>query len=202
MSWYGRVLLHSPVLVKGASAGIIMGTADVIRQRIEKRPWEWQSTAVNALYGAFCVAPFAHYWFLLMERTLPVRMQATFRERLLRTLPKVTVDYCFVGSLMISGFFTTRGLYAGDTLPQIGERLRNNFPAVWKVGLFVWPAAQVINLCFVPLPFRVLFLNLIGLCWNTFLSLRVSHLQLQEWEDKTADPELDRLMLDEVVQKE
>ena len=36
----------------------------------------------------------------------------------------------------------------------------------WKV----WPIATMINLQFVPMQFRVLFANFIGLFWNMYLS--------------------------------
>ena len=36
----------------------------------------------------------------------------------------------------------------------------------------VWPLAALINFAFVPLNFRVLFINVVALCWSTFLLLQ------------------------------
>jgi hypothetical protein len=36
----------------------------------------------------------------------------------------------------------------------------------WKI----WPAATLVNLMFVPIQYRVLFANFIGLFWNMYLS--------------------------------
>ena len=36
----------------------------------------------------------------------------------------------------------------------------------------IWPVAQFLNIYFVPLHLRVLWLNMIGLCFNVYLSYR------------------------------
>ena len=38
----------------------------------------------------------------------------------------------------------------------------------------LWPLAAFINYAYVPVPLRVLFINLVGISWSTFLSLSVA----------------------------
>ena len=38
----------------------------------------------------------------------------------------------------------------------------------------VWPPLQLINFTFVPLQYRVLYVNVANLFWNTFLSLQAN----------------------------
>lgn len=45
---------------------------------------------------------------------------------------------------------------------KMGETMITN----WKI----WPLATLINLMYVPIQFRVLFANFIGLFWNMYLS--------------------------------
>lgn len=45
---------------------------------------------------------------------------------------------------------------------KMGETMLTN----WKI----WPAATLVNLMFVPIQYRVLFANFIGLFWNMYLS--------------------------------
>jgi protein Mpv17 len=34
----------------------------------------------------------------------------------------------------------------------------------------VWPLANAVNFAIVPAPYRVLYVNFVSLCWNTYLS--------------------------------
>lgn len=36
----------------------------------------------------------------------------------------------------------------------------------------VWPVAQAVNFTFVPMDHRLLFANVVALCWNTYLAWR------------------------------
>lgn len=44
-------------------------------------------------------------------------------------------------------------------------RLARDYPGVQRNGWRVWPLASFLNYRFVPLQLRVLFVNLVALCW-------------------------------------
>jgi peroxisomal membrane protein 2 len=46
------------------------------------------------------------------------------------------------------------------------------YPRVQLLGWRVWPLAALINYRYVPPLFRVLFINIVALCWSTTLLLR------------------------------
>ena len=54
--------------------------------------------------------------------------------------------------------------------PVIDE-LKDKFLKVNKAGIIVWPIANLFQFRFVPSTYRVLYVNCIGIGWNTYLSL-------------------------------
>jgi len=46
------------------------------------------------------------------------------------------------------------------------------YPRTQLLGWRVWPLASLLNYRFIPPPLRVLFINVVALCWNITLLLR------------------------------
>jgi len=59
----------------------------------------------------------------------------------------------------------------GHSPAVAAERIRHNFVPTLVTNYKIWPAAQLCNLYFVPVRLRVLTMNMIGLGFNTYLSL-------------------------------
>ena len=62
-------------------------------------------------------------------------------------------------------------------MPQIKEKIKDNYMPALKFGALFWPAAQLINFRYVGPTYRVLYISLAGLIWNTFVryALPASH---------------------------
>ena len=67
--------------------------------------------------------------------------------------------------------FVTLALEGRD-LNHLAIKIMRDYPLVQMNGWKVWPLAALINYRFVPLQFRVLFVNVVALGWSTFLLLR------------------------------
>jgi len=50
------------------------------------------------------------------------------------------------------------------------EKLEKNYTSALKGNYIVWPAAQAVNFKFMPLEHRVLFVNVVSIGWNCYLS--------------------------------
>ena len=88
-------------------------------------------------------------------------------------LDQVLLDQSTYGPLCNVLFMSFAGLaLEGLSLHALRDRIANNFVSVQLNGWKLWPLAALINYRFVPLKFRVLFVNLVALCWSTFLLLR------------------------------
>lgn len=62
----------------------------------------------------------------------------------------------------------------GENLQAIWQTMKKDWGRVIIAGAIVWPPAQMINFLVVPLPYRILFINLVGLGWSTYTSFVAS----------------------------
>ena len=49
------------------------------------------------------------------------------------------------------------------------DKVRTVFPTTYVTGTLFWPVVNVLNFRFCPPAYRILYVNLAGLFWNTIL---------------------------------
>jgi protein Mpv17 len=54
------------------------------------------------------------------------------------------------------------------TSPQ--EKLQKNYVTALTSNYMIWPFVQIVNFKFIPLHYRVLFVNVVSIGWNCYLS--------------------------------
>jgi len=153
-------------------------------------------------YAALCVTPFAHNWYRLLDRLVKMPSSASrFSPQALgAVLKRVFLDQLVAAPIFITGMFTTRGLIAGSDLPSIGEKVRNEYLDMFAAGLMVWPTAQCLNMWLIPLQFRVLFNNFVGLGWSVFSSTTVQYNKnQQEEEEKETETRAKAIVLPTII---
>lgn len=167
-----------------------------------------------AVYGAAFVAPFAHSWYGLLDRAIaPLSSAATTAVRsagvnlvnLRLAARRALVDQLSVGPIFNTGFFVSRGLIAGKSGEEIENKMRADFLRMTSYGLCLWVPAQFVNFLLVPLNYRVLYINLVGLSWSTFSNLKVCYdMNTLERESarKNARKQARRVQLDEETPEE
>ncbi len=67
----------------------------------------------------------------------------------------------------------------GRPLSFVLQKIPRDYPGVQLNGWRLWPLAALINYRFVPLQFRVLFINVVAFIWTTFLLLKAKRAQAQ-----------------------
>ncbi|CAI5732589.1 unnamed protein product [Hyaloperonospora brassicae] len=179
---YDRWLQHSPLLTKGVTSAILFGVGDRLAQQMEDaKPSEGEShdaetdddsfglkrTARMMVWGGLFFAPFNHAWYNLLEKVVRGNTATAI-------VKKIAADQLIVTPPVTLSFFTYAGLSDGkslhDTMEHASAKLRPTLAANWAV----WPLVHVGTFGFVPLHYRVLFINVVNIGWSAFLSRMAS----------------------------
>jgi len=169
--WY---LSHYPVYTKAITSSTIAMLGEVMGSWVRARR---AGTAINieprrvAMFGTFglcCTGPFLHFWYVLMEYVLGVKMQLSGKSK---TFAKLFLDRCFWGPPYT--FFTVCFLtyFQCFSAEKTWKEVRNKYVAILIMSQKVWVPGQWVNFEVVPQEFQVLFVNLVNVGWNTYLSL-------------------------------
>lgn len=157
-----------PLRTKALTSAFIAGLSDVAAQGIiNGRHTSWRRTLALACYGLIWNGPSAHYW----QRFLEVLFKG--KSDIGTVLRKVLVDQSTYGPLCNILFMSFATLVLeGRTLAYLKDKIRRDYVLVQLNGWKLWPLAALINYKFVPLQFRVLFVNVVALCWSIFLLVK------------------------------
>jgi hypothetical protein len=68
------------------------------------------------------------------------------------------------------GYFVTRSFLEGTGLKGASEKLKTRFLSTLFGAWRFWPLANAVNFWFVPMQFRVLYMNVLSLFWTGWLS--------------------------------
>lgn len=80
---------------------------------------------------------------------------------------QIALDQGVFAPVMIGVFLSSMALLEGGK-PQ--DKLDKNYKNALTSNYMVWPAVQAVNFKYMPLEHRVLFVNVISIGWNCYLS--------------------------------
>lgn len=105
--------------------------------------------------------PAAATWFKFLQRHVNLRSpNATI-------LARVAVDQGVFAPTFIGVFLGSMAVLEG-TSPA--EKLERSYSSALTTNWMIWPFVQMINFKLVPLQHRLLFVNVISIGWNSYLS--------------------------------
>lgn len=129
-------------------------------------------TLAVACFGFLYSGPSAHYWQKFLEWLF------SGRKDMQTVLTKVVIDQLSYGPLCNILFMSFATLVLeGRSFGELAAKVRKDYVGVQLNGWRLWPLAALINYRFVPLEFRVLFINVVALVWTTFLLLSAKRAQ-------------------------
>ncbi|ROT39924.1 hypothetical protein SODALDRAFT_332072 [Sodiomyces alkalinus F11] len=165
LGWYQARLAARPLLTQSITTAVLFATGDTIAQQaVEKRGaknHDMARTGRMALYGGTIFGPAATTWFKFLARNV------VMKNKTAETAARVACDQLIFAPTFIGVFLSSMAVLEG-TSPR--EKLDKSYASALKTNYFIWPAVQGINFTFVPLQHRVLFVNVISIGWNCYLS--------------------------------
>jgi len=78
-------------------------------------------------------------------------------------------------------FFFGMGILEDKRTSECWNEFVRKFPAVYLFDWCIWPPTQYINFALIPPAFRVLYVNVVTVIWDVFLSY-IKHYDRQEQE--------------------
>ncbi|KAE8896680.1 hypothetical protein PF005_g23587 [Phytophthora fragariae] len=197
---YDGWLRRAPVLTKSVTSAVLFGLGDRIAQRVEKSraPKDQTShreeteddgallsastarTMRMMIWGSVLFAPIAHTWVNFVERTVGSHGKVV-------VVKKMLLDMFVLAPGINTLFFTTKQMMEGKTLSDGLEFAADRLPQTLKANYTIWPIANIVNYGYVPLQYRILFINCVNLVWTTVLSTissQPAHPLLEEQQTK------------------
>ncbi|PWN40657.1 hypothetical protein IE81DRAFT_213736 [Ceraceosorus guamensis] len=154
-----------------ASASVLFATGDTIAQQfVEKKGKNHDliRTGRLAVYGGVIFAPIMSTWMgKILERV-------KFQNKAATLGTKVLLDQVIMSPLIISIFFTATNFLEGKPFSAAQEKLKTSWLPTYKAAVGVWAPVQAINFSIVPPHLRLLFVNVVSVGWNTFLSVQAA----------------------------
>jgi protein Mpv17 len=170
---YDHHLNNSPILTKSLSAATIGAFGDVICQLIvdnrTSSTYDVRRTVKMFALG-LPAGPIFHHWLNFLNNFKLIKpLQA--KSRALYATAQMFIDQTVFSPALNTFTFFTLGLYQYRGNIERAKQFLNQ--KLWPTQFMswrIWPAAMVVNFYLIPLQYRVLFGNFIGLFWNVFFT--------------------------------
>jgi len=148
--------------------GGLMILGDVICQTyVEKKALKEVDTYRALKFGAIgavYVGPIISTWYRFLERAI------VFKSAGLQAVGKMAVDQIFLAPTFLYSFLWINGLTSFKPVDEVKREAHKNYFDILITNYKVWPFVQVFNFWVVPLRYRVIFVQVIAIFWNTYLS--------------------------------
>lgn len=191
LAWYQARLAARPLLTQAVTTSVLFAVGDITAQQlVEKRgaqKHDLARTGRMALYGGGTFTPslfFPHTaqptlhpvtndsnlvifgpaaatWFKFLQKNVNLR---TTNQTI---LARVALDQGVFAPTFISIFLSSMAVLEGGS-PK--EKLQKSYVPALTANYMIWPFVQLANFKYVPLNHRVLFVNVISIGWNCYLS--------------------------------
>ncbi|KIO29666.1 hypothetical protein M407DRAFT_242533 [Tulasnella calospora MUT 4182] len=157
--------------------GCLSALGDVCAQSIElfsSRDLERKNydPARTIRFIAFGVGmgPLIGRWNKFLEHAFPLRA-AGGKVSFTSLAKRVAADQTMMAPVGMAIFVSSMGFMEGKNVTQVTQKYKDMFVPAMIANWKVWPAVQMVNFRFMPLPYRVPFQSTCGVFWTVYLSL-------------------------------
>lgn len=141
---------------------------------------EYQRVIEFAVFG-FIGAQISYAWHQFLEETFPVRRPQTKSQQKspsnnssiiwTNLIAKLLVDQLFGLPFLNATFLVCTNAYRVDSLSVLVQVIYERLATLVLAGWKLWPAVSLASFLWVPVQWRVIFLNVVGFGWTIFLCL-------------------------------
>lgn len=173
-----------PILATATQSALLKATAALIVQVVSYRgrsSIDIPQLVEFAIFG-FIGAHISYAWHLFLEETFPLRQQQRAHNKNTKNdnsspiswanlLLKVFVDQLIGLPLLSATFLICTNVNRVDGATALVDVILGRMTRVVMAGWRLWPTVALVNFLWVPMRWRVLFLNIVGFGWTICLSI-------------------------------
>ncbi|CAN8009628.1 unnamed protein product, partial [Ixodes pacificus] len=166
---YAYAMETHPGITQVLSNALMLLVGDVLTQKLieRQRPLNLRRAAVAFVVGAAYCGPVLRMWYQTLDWMSPRTDASGVALNVLLT------ELVFAPAFLL-GVFVIFGVLEWKSWEDIVGTIRAKYLGTLAVNLVFWPATQVVNFRFVPLNYRLLFADFMGLLWGSFVSWRAN----------------------------
>ena len=87
---------------------------------------------------------------------------------------KVTCDQILFTPIILSNFLMINEILMGNGISGVISKIEADFTSMLLANWSVWIPAQFVNFYFMPLNYRVVFIQVVALFWNMYVSWKAN----------------------------
>jgi len=163
---YEAALEKNPLLIKGLTSFVGFTIGDLLAQLfIEKSgPYDPLRTLRLASFGFLVHGTTSHWFYGKLDGYIPGKAAKDVAS-------KVFIDQVLWNPIFGVMFFSYIGIFEGSGVKGTIAKIKNDLITQVTGSWTVWPLAHAINFKFIPTEQRVLYINVIQVFYNCFLSI-------------------------------
>lgn len=148
---------------------------------------DWHRTLRLAIWGLCITGPFNCIWYQFLERYI------NSYDIITTSFARMALDQFIIAPIFLALFFAynvfleensnaglqpAKSLFSRGWKQQLRTKMRQNYWDVLKSNWKVWPLVQCLNFSIVPLQYRLIFVNIVALGWNAYLSVATNKIAI------------------------
>eukprot|EP00743_Colponemidia_sp_Colp-15_P008027 GILK01008694.1.p1 GENE.GILK01008694.1~~GILK01008694.1.p1 ORF type:complete len:226 (-),score=12.66 GILK01008694.1:230-907(-) len=175
LAWYNGHLAKRPVVTKMVTSTILFGGGDLFAQTLlkqdsaSKAPFDFKRLLRACIYGGLLLGPLSHVHYNFLDWL--VLKQLRVRSSFVPVAKVFFEQFTYWSPSMIVLYFASMGAMEGQSWHTIQERVRTSLWPTLCANWMLWPAVQLVNFKFVPVPHQLNFVLIVSLGWSCYLSL-------------------------------